>query len=523
MGKNTLLMGIISLLFFSGVAHADRTVWYVHPDSALNSIQAALDSCTDNDIVLVGPGLYYENIVWNNTQGIHLVSELGPDTTIIDGGNAGCVIEITTGVDTTTVIRGFTIQNGNGWQGGIFCFLSSPVVTGNIIVGNDGPGIYCDYVASPIIKDNIISNNHTTFAGGGIFCERDGSPFIIGNTISDNRASIHGGGIACDDFYGGHPFISGNTITNNRTDYNNGGGIFVRGGATLHNNIITYNSAELGRGGGIFFAHGGYAAQSTNNTISNNTAQIGGGIYIDHRVSITNDTIIDNIASMNGGGIYRGGSSAIITGSIVTGNTADSGGGIYYRHTGTRDTIRTTLIANNTANLEAAGIFCGYNASPIIDSCTISNNNGNGIYNDGNASPVIRYTNIINNAGYGVKNGYNGYPYLSAEYNWWGDASGPYHPDSNPGGLGDTVSDYVDFIPWLDQPVGVWEKPIVNLVNKHTTIGSTIFSGPLVLPMDKTYRVLDITGRVVAPDKIKPGIYFIEIDGAISHKVSKIK
>ena len=37
---------------------------------------------------------------------------------------------------------------------------------------------------------------------------------------------------------------------------------------------------------------------------------------------------------------------------------------------------------------------------------------------------------------------------VNAENNWWGDASGPYHPTTNPSGLGDKVSDNVDYDPW---------------------------------------------------------------------------
>ena len=51
----------------------------------------------------------------------------------------------------------------------------------------------------------------------------------------------------------------------------------------------------------------------------------------------------------------------------------------------------------------------------------------------------------------------------------------------------------------------------------------TLFSGNLYLPKDKQCRVFDITGRVVMPGKIKPGVYFIEIDGKITQKVVKIK
>ena len=52
---------------------------------------------------------------------------------------------------------------------------------------------------------------------------------------------------------------------------------------------------------------------------------------------------------------------------------------------------------------------------------------------------------------------------------------------------------------------------------------TTLFSGPLQLPEGKKCKVFDITGRVVTPDKIQPGIYFIEIDGVVTQKVVKVK
>jgi hypothetical protein len=38
--------------------------------------------------------------------------------------------------------------------------------------------------------------------------------------------------------------------------------------------------------------------------------------------------------------------------------------------------------------------------------------------------------------------------WINAEWNWWGDRTGPYHAVDNPGGLGDTVAGNVDFDPW---------------------------------------------------------------------------
>ena len=48
MGKDVVGIGpIAAMLVLFTTAHAEPTIWYVHPDSALNSIQAALDSCAD--------------------------------------------------------------------------------------------------------------------------------------------------------------------------------------------------------------------------------------------------------------------------------------------------------------------------------------------------------------------------------------------------------------------------------------------------------------------------------------------
>ena len=41
---------------------------------------------------------------------------------------------------------------------------------------------------------------------------------------------------------------------------------------------------------------------------------------------------------------------------------------------------------------------------------------------------------------------------FDARFNWWGNETGPYHPKLNPTGLGDNVTDNVDFKPWLIQP-----------------------------------------------------------------------
>jgi hypothetical protein len=85
----------------------------IHVPGDEATIGGALLAAAPYDTVLVAPGTYYVNLEWPPTPGIKLRSELGALSTILDGRDDVQVVGIYTGVDTTTVIRGFTIQNGH--------------------------------------------------------------------------------------------------------------------------------------------------------------------------------------------------------------------------------------------------------------------------------------------------------------------------------------------------------------------------------------------------------------------------
>jgi hypothetical protein len=91
-----------------------------------------------------------------------------------------------------------------------------------------------------------------------------------------------------------------------------------------------------------------------------------------------------------------------------------------------------------------------YPSSVNIQGSTISNNDLVGIYVCDNSILEAHFNNIIGNTVYGTWN--NGGETVDATNNWWGDASGPYHPIANPGGEGNSVSDDVTFEPWLGTP-----------------------------------------------------------------------
>lgn len=82
------------------------------PDD-VGSIPLALLVAAPHDTILVAPGTYHVNLEWPAKDGLKLLSEQGPAVTVLDGGDNVQVIGIYTKVDTTTVVRGFTIQNGH--------------------------------------------------------------------------------------------------------------------------------------------------------------------------------------------------------------------------------------------------------------------------------------------------------------------------------------------------------------------------------------------------------------------------
>lgn len=85
----------------------------IHVPGDVATIESALRAAAPNDTVVVAPGTYFVNLEWPDTPGIKLLSETGPHTTILDGRDDVQVIGVYSGVDTTTVINGFTIQNGH--------------------------------------------------------------------------------------------------------------------------------------------------------------------------------------------------------------------------------------------------------------------------------------------------------------------------------------------------------------------------------------------------------------------------
>jgi HYDIN/CFA65/VesB family protein/VCBS repeat protein/ASPM-SPD-2-Hydin domain-containing protein len=286
----------------------------IHVPSDEPTIQAAINVAANGDTVLVAPGTYKENINFMG-KAITVTSASGAQVTIIDGGGTAPVVTFSNGESSTSILNGFTVQNGFGSLngGGIFINSASPTLTNNNISNNkacEGAGIAA-ISGSPIIKGNIISNNFQAgcsggTGGGGIGLVGGTSTQILGNVIANNTIGVEGGGIAM--FGAGTPQIRSNVIIGNVAT--SGGGISMvnQSDADITQNVIIGNSAP--QGGGVYWLvpSGDRGPLLVNNTIASNDSASGSAIFGDGYQSQAN--MINNLI------IGASGQTAIICGNF---------------------------------------------------------------------------------------------------------------------------------------------------------------------------------------------------------------
>jgi parallel beta-helix repeat protein len=484
---------------------------YLHPQDAVNN-------ANPGDTILVYPGTYNSRgpydpgwpgpscsdqwapalIVYKDDLTIKSVE--GPANTIIQSthvcwSNAIAVVHSTA----TTTIHGSPIPSG--WAPNAIVVVASNTVidgftlhrpytcskindcfynTAGVMIGAKGAG-YDDYIGKA--NGNTVKNSVFENVWHAVYIWHSSGNKVLDNTVKAlGSVTTHWAAISIYD--GGVDVTSDplKTSRNNEISRNiladkgisvgawaptpvaktDNSGTVISGNSATEIGIYYSNSANIRiadntlAGGKILNAGGSPTIQLTNPTVSGNTVPglpgwTGNGIQLFY---LSGGTIADNVVSgrtANGIALLNSG-DVLIKGNTATGNGA-SGIVLVNSHDIVVKENTVSHNAGNAANPGGITIREGVGNAQVLGN-TIESNTQYGVWISSYAlaGNVMHCNKIVDN-GFGVHN--NWASPVDAVFNWWGDVTGPYHPALNPTGLGDTVSDNVQFVPWKTAPEGI--------------------------------------------------------------------
>ncbi|HTP06999.1 MAG TPA: choice-of-anchor Q domain-containing protein [Anaerolineae bacterium] len=415
------LLFITSLTLATPVKPANTIV--VNPGQ---SIQAAIDSATPGDTIVVNVGTYTENLTLGKAVSLTGVNSA---TVILNALPSQRVLTVTGATISNSVsISGLTFANGNVTDsgGGVLVTNNALPMVENVIffnnfAGNSGGGLAVDTFKQITLTNIVAISNTATRGGGGISA---GMATIYGGRFVENHSlctsyPCGGGGIAVTvltisgtEFVentavhsGGGVYASSAVITaaqfmSNYSSYE-GGGLWVFANIALADSKFVSNSANS-EGGGLYVLPDGFA-KITNTEFSHSTAGIGGGASVGS-ITLNGGRFEANRAtdvtySFDGGGGMNVYCSLDITGTEFMGNSAYHGGGILYYGSCTygpnTSHIVNSLFVQNMADVGGAALWTMSPSNTQILFTTIASPTLNNVSAIAVATGTVGITNTI--------------------------------------------------------------------------------------------------------------------------------
>ena len=273
------------------------------------------------------------------------------------------------------------------------------------------PGVTVESCGTLKMEENSCIQNFTNSAGsgsgGGVYVGSGSTMTMNGGTIKDCSASGGdggGGGI----YAAGAVVLNGGTISGCKAvgSYKAGGGIYIGPFGSLTMGGGSIESCTASNWGGGVYAHGTF--ELNGGTITHCSALSGGGICIDNATTTLNGGTIKDCSASYGGGVFIAGNDGSIlemkngsitgceatgdtprlmgggvyinnrmtmTGGSITGCKADVGGGIYNYHT---LALTGGTVCNNTAQTQGADIYLGswMRSTSLLDAATMGQTYG---------------------------------------------------------------------------------------------------------------------------------------------------
>ena len=279
------------------------------------------------------------------------------------------------------------ITNGDG-----LCTLREAIVAANFDMD------FHDCTASSYVADRIVFSVSGTITLGSTLPTITAAGGALTINGSGQTITISGNNLVRVLQVDSSASLTVQNLTIANGSFAVGGGIFNNGTLAITNSTFSGNSASGGSGGGIVNAD---TLTITNSTFSGNNAVAGGGIVNTGTLTITNSAFSGNSASSSvGGGITNAG-TLTITNSTFSGNSANWGGGINNTNT---LIITNSTFSGNSAVTSGGGIFNSSAGTLTVTNNTFSGNTasssgGGGIFNAAGGSASLLNTIVANNTG----------------------------------------------------------------------------------------------------------------------------
>ena len=210
------------------------------------TIQGGINSASDGDMVSVAVGMYMENIDFNK-KNIAVISELGSDSTTIDGMDSASVAIM----DSTSnaELIGFHLTNGNAsGGGGVKCTAGTIHLEDLVISGNQaayGSGII-GTVQSQITADHLIIYNNANAQGlpglAGLYF-RDESSITFNHCTIVNDFSMETDAGFSIEYFGESSLSLNNTVL-----WNLGGGKVIYSANGWGENTLNVSYSDIDGG-----------------------------------------------------------------------------------------------------------------------------------------------------------------------------------------------------------------------------------------------------------------------------------
>ena len=224
------------------------------------------------------------------------------------------------------------------------------------------------------------SSSYFPGSGGGIY--NDGVLTVDGCTLEKNHADFSGGAIFT--ISAADTNVKNSSITDNTASL--GGGIFVYGLGVLSidkTHILRNDAAS--EGGGINVAYGSGLSIQRSVISFNHSGRRGGAIFKDsgsksEATSISSTTFEGNNAEWGGGAVFIWRTPLSIGSSTFLENKANEyGGGLVYQSSGTETvTIRSSSFEGNQAGMDGGGLHFSGQRLEILKTTFTNNRARNG-------------------------------------------------------------------------------------------------------------------------------------------------